>query len=271
MSLMMSGPELEPTFSTENGDEFCTWCQSPITVHTIQLLGTERTFRGKCKCDEAARYWHEVALQDPYSYESFQNMQRQHRIQRLWEDSRLPARWKNRTFEAFEITDKNRDSYQLALEYATNFNPQLGEGLLLVGTVGTGKTHLAAAIAMNLLDREHSVVFGTVTSLLGQIRSAFDSDRISEREVMDKLCRCQLLIIDDLGKEKTTDWVEQTLYEIINTRYEDNKSLVITTNMNLDEIRNKYQNNGDAIVDRILETCEGVEMKWPSWRKRAVM
>ncbi|MCL6577035.1 MAG: ATP-binding protein [Kyrpidia sp.] len=133
------------------------------------------------------------------------------------------------------------------------------------------KTHLAAAIAISLLEKKKSVVFGTVTPFLGQIRKTFDDDREHEWDVMRRFSWCDLLIIDDLGKEKVSDWVQQTVYEIINNRYVNNKSLVITTNMSLGDIRERYQEHGDAIVSRILEMCRGVRLDGPDWRKKRVL
>jgi DNA replication protein DnaC len=74
-------------------------------------------------------------------------------------------------------------------------------------------------------------------------------------------------VIDDLGKEKPTLWVEQMVYEIINGRYEDNKPVIITTNTSLVGIQDQYDKNGPAIVSRIVEMCQGVKMDGADWRK----
>ncbi len=240
-------------------------------ITTVKLGDTEYPFGPLvCDCPKFVRKREEERRQRKEQERLEQDRQRKVHIEELFRRSALPERWRTRTFERFEVTPANAEAFATAKAYAEGFDPEAGKGLLLTGTVGTGKTHLAAAIAMELIGREHTVVFGTVTSLLAQVRSAYGDDRVSEMDIMRRLTRCDLLIIDDLGKERVSDWVEQTVYEIINTRYERNRSLIITTNMSLAEIRAKYANVGDAIVDRILEMCQGIRMVGDSWRRKAL-
>ncbi|CAM3900798.1 ATP-binding protein [Alicyclobacillus pomorum] len=241
-------------------------------ITTVKLGDTEYPFGPLvCDCPEFVRKREEERRQREEQERLEQDRQREAHIEALFRRSALPERWRTRTFERFEVTPANTGAFATAKAYAEGFDPEAGKGLLLTGTVGTGKTHLAAAIAMELIGREHTVVFGTVTSLLAQVRSAYGDDRVSEMDMMRRFTRCNLLIIDDLGKERVSDWVEQTVYEIINTRYERNRSLIITTNMSLAEIRAKYVNVGNAIVDRILEMCQGIRMVGDSWRHKALL
>jgi DNA replication protein DnaC len=235
---------------------------------TYVELGGKRRPLGvrRCDCPEAQAHWARVDEQRRQREELLREME----IEQLIHASMIPARWRNRTFESFQVTDENRKAYETAKTYAETFDPAEGKGLLFTGTVGTGKTHLAAAITMYLLGQGQRVVFGTFGTLLAQLRHTYDGDG-SERDVMRRFMRCPLLVIDDLGKEKVTDWVEQTIYEIVNTRYEDCKSLVITTNLSLTELRSRYPTVGDALVDRIIEMCQGVKMVGDSWRKKGVM
>jgi DNA replication protein DnaC len=258
---------------SSSGADKCPYCGATMHgITTIQLNGREYPF-GPLVCDceqfQAEREAKRRAEEERKRQE--QEKTRQLILEARFRESSLPERWRTRTFDRYQVTPANEEAYKTAKWYADTFDPKAGNGLLLTGTVGTGKTHLAAAIAMELISREHTVVFGTVTSLLAQVRNTFDSDRETEMEVMRRLTKCDLLIIDDLGKEKVTDWVEQTVYELINTRYERNKSLVVTTNLSLTDIRSKYANVGDAIVDRIIEMCQGVRIVGESWRKKAVL
>jgi len=266
------GGPLTKSSSLDDGDEVCKWCERPLTAHTYDFFGKKRTFGYEnCSCEgflEAKKEYDErlsTIFEEEYGY-----MYKQH-ISLLIERSMIPKRWENRTFEHFEVNDKNRQAFEISKLYAESFSKSTTDGVLLTGTVGTGKTHLSAAIALYLLEREYKVMFGTVTTLLSKIRNTFGNNRESEQEVFDSMIRCQLLVVDDIGKEKATEWVEQTLYEIINTRYENNKPLIITTNFGLGDLKDRYPNVGEALIDRILEMCKGVKMTGDSWRKKHLM
>lgn len=229
----------------------------------------------RCECDGATEYYErkdEENLREMEELIKLHKMEEHQRnLERLFKRSQLPERFKERTFRNFRQTETNTEAYKEALAYAQNFSMMLkdGQGLMFIGTVGTGKTHLAAAIVQSLIEQGETVLFGTVTSLLGRIRATYGDSRETEEEVMREIQNCRLLVIDDLGKEKPTEWVEQTLYEIINHRYEFNKPLIITTNTSLKGIEEQYKKNGEAIVSRIAEMCKGVKMSWGDYRKGA--
>jgi len=228
----------------------------------------------RCDCPKAVEHWARVDEEERKKREVREAREREAErlktIERLFRASQLPARFRERTFENFKETPENEGPLKIARNYAETFGDKLsgGQGLMFTGDVGVGKTHLAAAITLHLLNQGYGVIFGTVTTLLGWIRQTYDDDaRESERQVIDQLVYASLLVIDDLGKEKPTPWVEQMLYEIINSRYEANKPLIITTNTSLREIEARYENTGRAIVSRIVEMCQGVRMEGQDWRK----
>lgn len=226
--------------------------------------------RKTCTCDEAQALERENTRRREEEDREREERAHRQRVDELSRNSMMGARFKGRTFDGFEKTPQNEMAYRQALAYASGFDQSQGNGLLFTGTVGTGKTHLAASIALNLIEREFSAVFGTVNTLLMELRNTYDDNRLSEQDVFNRLVRCQLLVIDDLGKEKVSDWSQQTLYEIINTRYENNRSLIITTNNSLSELRQRYTNVGDALIDRIIEMCQGVKMNGDSWRRKGL-
>ena len=119
--------------------------------------------------------------------------------------------------------------------------------LLLAGGVGTGKTHLAYAIAGATLGRGHSVYAHTVPDLLDDLRASYKDETYDQR--MDDLKNVYLLVLDDLGAEVTTDWAAQALYQIINHRNAKRLPMVVTTNLNLADAKRM-----DArMVSRLLE------------------
>lgn len=148
-------------------------------------------------------------------------------------------------------------------------------GLFLIGGYGTGKTHLAAAIANQLLQTGTPVICMTMIDLLARIRETFDSRREgTEAQVMRLYADVPLLIIDDLGSEQPTEWGCTTIFSIINARYEAYMPTIVTSNCGADELvqrmtpRDATDRNAQKTVDRLREMCVAVHMDWPSWREK---
>jgi DNA replication protein DnaC len=135
----------------------------------------------------------------------------------------------NKTFESFEA---NTTELERGLSVARDFGTSLDGWLVLSGQVGTGKTHLAAAIANQTLALAHqTVMFTVVPDLLDHLRATFDPTRgIDYDDRFNKIRNTFLLILDDLGTENTTPWAREKLYQIVNHRYNERLPTVITTN-----------------------------------------
>jgi DNA replication protein DnaC len=111
-------------------------------------------------------------------------------------------------------------------------NLAAGRGLWFDGPVGTGKTSLAILIAKAARDAGHSFAFYTVPRLLADIRRTYDRDASdSYLQLLRRLCSVELLVLDDLGAEKQTEWVVEQLYLVVNDRWQDQRSIVVTTNI----------------------------------------
>lgn len=166
---------------------------------------------------------------------------------KLKREANLSKRFMTRTFDNFVISnEKQKYAYDRAKEYAKNIDEHLsnGTGLIFVGNgcVGTGKTHLACAIANELLDRNYPVKVINVTKMIYQIKEDFK---------VDQFVNVPILLIDDLGKETGTQWVCEMLYMIFNERYESMKPTIITTENGIEDIRNNYVvKDGDKLIDR---------------------
>ena len=140
------------------------------------------------------------------------------------------------------------------------------EGIFLGGSRGVGKTHLAVALMremiLNTQIRNHSGTFRidlqkmplfiSVPELLLEIRETYGDNALSEKAVIDKYSWVDVLIVDDLGAEKTSDWVLQTLYTIMDRRYREELRTIITSNLSIEEIRDKLD---DRIASRIVGMC----------------
>lgn len=192
--------------------------------------------------------------------------------EKLKKEANLSKRFTTRTFENFIIdTPTQKTAYDLALTYAQNIDKGLEEGTGIIfvgqGCVGTGKTHLACAIANNLLDRGYPVKVINVAKMIYQIKEDFK---------VDEYVNVPILLIDDLGKETGTQWVCEMLYLIFNERYEAMKPTIITTENGLDEIKRNYTttvngitiDRGKSIISRLTENFIYVPLTGEDFRQR---
>jgi len=144
----------------------------------------------------------------------------------------------------------------LVRAYIRDLEKQLdqGRGLWFFGDVGTGKTTLAMLVSQTAIEARRSVAIYSLPRLLAEIRGTFEDDADgSYVDLLDRLAEIDLLQIDDLGAEKTSDWVLEQLYSIINSRYEAQRSIIITTNLERDQLAEQI---GERTVSRLEEICE---------------
>jgi DNA replication protein DnaC len=128
-----------------------------------------------------------------------------------------------------------------------------GRGLWFMGPVGTGKTTLAMLVSKAALSAGRSVAIYSLPRLLNEIRDTHRTDR-SHVDLLDRLTAVDLLHVDDIGAERTNDWVLEELYSIVNARYEDQRSIVITTNItDAEELRAQIT---ARTVSRLAEMCD---------------
>lgn len=195
------------------------------------------------------------------------------KINRLLGDSRVGKRFLNRRFETFEINKSNKTAYNNCKKYSSEFDKTKSNGLILFGSYGTGKTHLAVAILHELIERDINGLFVTVPELLNEIRKDFNVDKESKKsELLESIKTAEFLILDDLGAEKTSDWVREQLFMIINARYENMLPTIITTNIKLlpandKDIDNLESKVGARTVSRIIEMCNGIMLNGDDYRK----
>jgi DNA replication protein DnaC len=128
-----------------------------------------------------------------------------------------------------------------------------GRGLWFMGPVGTGKTTLAMLVSKAALEAGRSVAIYSLPRLLNEIRDTHRAER-SHVDLLDRLTAVDLLHVDDVGAERTTDWVLEELYSIVNARYEDQRSMVITTN--IDDRDALCEQITERTVSRLTEMCD---------------
>jgi DNA replication protein DnaC len=167
----------------------------------------------------------------------------------------IPKRYREVSFDRPPVAEIDPQIVTAARRFASRIDERLdaGRGLWFMGPVGTGKTTLAMLISQAALKAGRSVAIYSLPRLLNEIRETHRSER-SHVDLLDRLTAVDLLHVDDVGAERTTDWVLEELYSIVNARYEDERSMVITTNI-LDREALCEQITART-VSRLTEMCD---------------
>ena len=167
----------------------------------------------------------------------------------------IPRRYQGVSFDRPPVTLIEPTVVRAVRRYVDSLDQQLddGRGIWFQGDVGTGKTTLAMLISATALREGHSVAIYSLPRLLGLLRETFDDESdASLSTLLDRLAAVELLHIDDVGAEQSSPWVLEQLYTIVNTRYEDGRAIVLTTNLDPTELRDQI---GDRTVSRLVEMC----------------
>ena len=170
----------------------------------------------------------------------------------------------NSTFEKDDNSNSSLTS--VAKRYVENFPEMLkrGAGLIFYGGVGTGKTFISACIANALINRMHPCL---VTNF-SRIANTLFGLKEGKQDYLDNLNKFDLLVIDDLAAERDTEYMNEIVYNIADSRYRNKKPLIITTNLTKDELENPTDIKRQRIFGRLREICTLVEVKGVDRRKR---
>lgn len=175
----------------------------------------------------------------------------QKRMRRIIKSSGLTEELKKYTFGNFSPRPKQELMFKTAYTYVKDY-PEIKEarckGLAFTGTVGVGKTHLLAAIANNLLSKKIIVCFVNTPELIDELRESQFKDSNKMEKQLDIIKKSEVIIFDDLAKEKTSEWVQNQYYKIINHRYINGLATLFSTNCSMEELEDKL---GDATASRL--------------------
>lgn len=188
----------------------------------------------------------------------------QRRIDRLTYQSGVGRRFQNRTFETFRITPGTEAAYQACQSFCRRYQPHR-RGLRIHGRYGCGKTHLAAAIVNTMTSKGVPAMFVVTPDLLQSIRRGYDNPDSARtaQAIVDNARTIDILVLDDLGSEKPSDWVREQLFVLINARYEAELPTIITSNYSTADLVDRL---GQRIVSRLIEMTTAITMTAPDYR-----
>jgi DNA replication protein DnaC len=204
--------------------------------------------------------------------------------QALVDQANIPRRYLSCSLDNFEVhNDSHRDALKISRQFVKNY-PAQDVGLVFIGPCGVGKTHLAVAIIQELIrTKDAACIFYDFRDLIREIQSTFTPEStLSESDVLSPVFSSEVLVLDELGAKRTSAWVEETVFYIINHRYNHKKMTLFTTNYpDTEESEDKrdsfYKRGDESLVDRIgvrlrsriYEMCKVVEMGGEDYRKMA--
>lgn len=238
----------EGTYIGHDGLLYCEKCGEPLeAVIDVPFIG-EKKVRCICSCMEAER------------------MTRADRQRREENERRKRICFKGQKLAdcTFANSEEN-ENLKIGINYVDNWKPfkKEGKGILLYGSVGTGKSHLAACIANALIEEGERVVMRNFATIANTLFNTED-----KQEYIDSLCGVGLLIIDDLGAERDSKWMHENVFNVIDTRINTGLPLIVTTNLTNEQLGKPQGDWEKRIYDRVLGVCHPIEIKGKSMRRK---
>lgn len=236
---------------------YCGKCHTPKQTR-VTILGQERKPMCLCRCAAAQKEEEDAA----YKRTEFEKKVKDLRRMAFADDEM--QKW------TFETDDgKSRKLSKVARNYVENFKELhlAGKGLLLYGGVGVGKTFAAVCIANALIDKGTPCMVTSFTRLLNVIGGIFEG----KQEQIDQLNSFPLLVIDDLATQRSTEYAEELVYNVIDSRYRAGLPLIVTTNLTGAQLQNPDTAQKQRIYSRLYEMCIPIKCEGEDRRKKKLL
>lgn len=247
----------EDDYTGEDGLIYCGKCRTKKQTR-VTLLGSERVVPCNCKCASERR---EKEKQE------YEERERRRRVDELRKMGFPKSDFERCTFENDD--GANERITEAMRRYVENF-PKLrktGKGLLLYGDTGVGKTFYAACVANALMEKEYGVLMTNFTYIVRVMQKSFED----AQRYFDRLNDAPLLILDDLGVERNTEYMQEQVYNIVDSRYRSGKPMIITTNLTIEEIKKTDNIERKRIYERILERCFPISVTGKNRRRQHII
>ena len=259
LSTMADQNKMEPeeipegTYKADDGLLHCKVCDQPVQ-HRPDIGGKIHLVRCMCRCDEERRKKEEE--------------EERQRRERMYIASLKANGIQEQHFYSwtFANAEQNGD-IRMAQRYVSQWEKAKEQnlGLILWGGVGTGKTYIAACIANALIEQKVPVLMTNFSKVLNQMGAMYSEDRY---KYISDFSKFPLLIIDDLGVERSTEYVREQIFAIIDERYKANLPLIVTTNLTIDELSSPKDVADARIYSRLLEMCAPIQIKGSDRRQK---
>lgn len=241
---------LDNEYKGKDGFLYCKKCGKKRETE-VEFDGKKKRLRCACECVLAER----KAIAEREREKTLQK-----RREACFEKSVL-ACW------TFENDDESLPQITNAMKnYAEKF-PEFakdGKGIMLYGPCGTGKTFYAACVANTLIEKGYKVKMTNFAKIANDLQGRYDG----REEYLQSLNKCDLLVLDDLGAERKSDYMQEIVFSVIDSRYRSGKPMIITTNLSGSEIKNPETLGTTRIYDRLLEKCFPIEVAGTSKRRK---
>lgn len=240
---------------------YCKKCNTPR-----MCMGFNRMVRCICECQAQAR---------DRELELSRQKEKQRIVDKIKRTSLLGDKYKNVTFAN---TDKTNNEFIKIFNRCEKYCKvarevlDRGIGIYLFGNKGTGKSHLTACMANELMDNYYSVLYTNFSEISKYIRGTFGRTNETEYDFLERLTSIDFLFIDDFGTELVTKnnedlWLQEKVFEVINKRYNNNKPIIFTSNYSLRQLIEE-RGLADKTIDRINEMCEVMKLEGTSYRRK---
>lgn len=240
-------------YEGEDGLLYCGKCHTPKQFRMTAPPMEGRLFPRLCQCEQDRRKREDAELEAQRHAQAVENLKR-----RGFSDAAMQT-W------TFGNDNGNCPQMKHARFFVEHWEQMRSEniGYLLWGGVGTGKSYFAGCIANALMEREISVRMTNFAAVLNDLAASYEG----RNEYIARLCRAELLIVDDFGMERGTEYGLEQVYNVIDSRYRSGKPLIVTTNLPLNDLRHPQDTAHARIYDRLLAMCAPIRFTGENFRK----